>query len=132
MSTSTTNDLDPPRNAYFHGTKSTLKVGDVLTPRRQNGSAPTNAPMTPGAQRPTEADEYVYVTRRYGLACAYAHQSQSEGNAYVYVVAPQGEVEPDPECNESEYAFRCKSAIVLRVDGRPWVTEEMAERGWRR
>lgn len=125
-------NLDLPRNAYFHGTRASLKVGDVLTPRSEHGGEPTNAPMIPGAERPLEADDYVYVTRRYGLACAYAHNSQIDGPPVVYLVKPQGEIEPDPECNESEYAFRCASAVVTAVDDSPWVTAEMAEKGWKR
>lgn len=125
-------DLDPPRKAYFHGTRASLEVGGILRPRGEHGAEPTNAPMIPGAERPADADNYVYVTRRYGLACAYAHKSQIEGPPVVYLVKPQGEIESDPECNESEYAFRCASAVVIAVDDSPWVTAEMAERGWMR
>lgn len=130
--TQTGRNPDPPRSAYFHGTRASLDIGDIVRPRGEHGAEPTNAPIIPGAERPPDADGYVYVTRRYGLACAYAHKSQIDGRPVVYLVKPHGEVEPDPECNESEYAFRCASAVVTAVDDSPRFSAEMAERGWKR
>lgn len=123
-------DIDPPRDGFFHGTKAALKPGDFLLPRKEHGSAPTNAPLVPGGERLAASDEYVYVTRRYLLAWAYAHMSGASGDPVVLVVDPQGEVEPDPESSDHMYAYRCKSARVRAVDDLVPIGAEAAARGW--
>lgn len=124
-------DIDPPRDAYFHGTKAPLKPGDSLVPRKEHGSEPTNAPLVPGGERLPASDEYVYVTRRYLLAWAYAHMSGASGDPVVLVVDPRGEIEPDPESSDYMYAYRCQSARVRAVDDLVPISAETAEKAWK-
>lgn len=105
-------DLDPPRDAYFHRTEASLKPGDVLLPRKGHGCEPTDAPLVPRGERLPASDEYVYVTRRYLLARAYAHMSGASGAPVVLVVDPQGEIEPDPELSDHMH-------VPLTVSPRP-------------
>lgn len=123
-------DSDPPRDGFFHGTKAAFMPGDILLPRREHGNAPTDAPLVPGGERLAASDEYVYVTRRYLLAWAYAHMSGGSGDPVVLVVDPQGEVERDPESSDDMHAYRCKSARVLVVDDLVPISAEVAARGW--
>lgn len=124
-------DLDPPRDAYFHGTKASLKPGDVLLPRKEHGCEPTDAPLVPGGERLPASDEYVYVTRRYLLAWAYAHMSGASGDPVVLLVDPQGEIEPDPESSDHMHAYRCQSARVRVVDDLVPISAETAEKAWK-
>jgi len=124
-------EVDPPREAYFHGTKASFKPGDVLLPRTQHGSAPTNAPLTPGGVRRPASDEYVYVTRRHLLAWAYAHKSGASGAPVVLWVERQGTIEPDPEHSAHMHAYRCESARICIVDDRAAISTEVAEKGWK-
>lgn len=123
-------EIDPPRDG-FHGTKATLKPGDLVLPRGEHGGEPTNAPLVPGGERRPSSDEYVYVTRRYLLAWAYAHMSGASGDPLVLVVDPQGEIEPDPESSDHMYAYRCRSARVRAVDDLVPISAETAEQGWK-
>ena len=130
--TPTDAEVDPPRRAYFHGTKASFKQGDVLLPRKEHGGAPTNAPLTPGGERLLASDEYVYVTRRYLLAWAYAHESGGSGDPVVLWVEPQGAIEPDPESSDHMYAYRCQSARVSLVDDRVAISAEVAREAWQK
>lgn len=123
-------DVDPPRDAWFHGTKAPIKQGETVLPRREHGGAPTNAPLTPGGERFQATDDYVYVTMRYGLACAYAHMSGGSGDPVVLLVEPQGTIEPDPESYDHLYAYRCESARVLAVGEVP-ISAEVPEASWK-
>jgi len=122
---------DPPTEYYFHGTKASFTEGDVLRPRKEHGGAPTTAPLIPGGERHQSSDDYVYVTRRFYLAWAYAHASGGHGEPMVLNVEPQGSIERDPEHSDHMYAYRCESARVLFVDDKVAIGAEEAERSWK-
>jgi hypothetical protein len=119
------------RRHYFHGTKASLKRGDVVVPRNLHGGPPTNAPLTAGGERLPESDEYAYVTTDYYFAWAYAYASGETGEPVVLVVEPRGFIESDPEQSEHMNAYRCHSALVLAVDRKAAFSAEAAEKGWK-
>lgn len=123
--------VDPPRCAFFHGTKGTFRPGEMLRPRREHGAPPTTAPLTPGGGRLATSDDYVYVTRRYLLAWAYAHKSGGDGEPVVLLVKPEAPVEPDPEHSVGMWAYRCPAARVVAVDDRVPISPEVADRAWK-
>lgn len=123
-------NLDPARDAWFHGTRWPCKPGDILLPRALHGASPTSAPLIPGAERLAESDDYVYITRRYGMACAYAHRAGGDSDPVVLLVTPLGPVEPDPESYEHLFSFRCASARVDVVDDDPFFSAEDTD-GWK-
>lgn len=117
---------------YFHGTKAVLGRGDVLRPRREHGGSPTTAPVTAGAARLPESDEWVYVTTDYYVAWAYAYASGGLGDEKVLVVEPQGSVAPDPEQSDHMNCFRCPSAEVLVIMDLPApFSKQVARAGWK-
>lgn len=124
-------EMDPPRDAYFHGTRGAWEVGQEVVPRRVSGEPPTNAPLVLGAEPHEASENYAYVTRRYLLAWAYAHKSGRSGEPVVLFVRPQGTIEPDPEHSDHMYAYRCDSALVRLVDESVPISAEVAEQAWK-
>lgn len=123
---------DPPRDTWFHGTRGSWGRGDWVVPRSESGRCgPNRAPLVPGGEPHVAAADRVYVTRRFGLAWAYAHMSACEGDPVVLLVNTLGDVEPDPEHTELMYAFTCDRARVSEVDYSVPISAESAETGWR-
>lgn len=119
---------DEPR--WYHGTRRGFTRGGVLIPRSHHGRTGTSAPTAPGRSSPASADQYVYLTRDLNLAWVYAWHAPGRGRPKVLVVAPHGDLEPDPEHSREMDAWRCDWATVRQVLTEPAVTEADARAGW--
>lgn len=81
--------------AYYHGGAPHLIPGDYILPRTETGHQPRR-----GADWETDpvlyCDDLVYFTTNLEAAAFYAawHRSRC---GQVYVVAPEGEITPDPD-----------------------------------
>ncbi len=120
-----------PPTRHWHGTKASLRSGDVLLPRSSHGAAPTTGPLVPSGERLAESDDWVYVTTDRNLAWAYAHYSGGAGEPVVLLVEPCGRIERDPEHSNHMPVYRCRSARVVVVDTLQTVTPEQARQGWK-
>lgn len=121
-------DLQPP--FYFHGTRSTIAVGETLQPRAVTGAKQTTAPLVPGVDEHPEADQWVHVTTHFAFAWAYAWKSGEPGPPVVLVVKPTEDLHHDPEHSPHMPAYRCSSAEVVLIDPHPFITEEQAQARW--
>ncbi len=94
---------------FFHGTKASLRVGDLLTP-----GFPSN-------YRPEITMNHVYFTAVKDGAGLAAEIAPVPGEPHVYVVEPTGEFEDDPNVTDKKFpgnptqSYRTRSP--LRVVG---------------
>lgn len=94
---------------FFHGTKASLRVGDLLTP-----GFPSN-------YRPEITMNHVYFTALKDGAGLAAEIAPVPGEPHVYVVEPTGEFEDAPNVTDKKFPGNptrsYRSAAPLRVVG---------------
>jgi Rifampin ADP-ribosyl transferase len=92
------------RTKYFHGGNRKLHVGDYVLPQSETGVV--------GMSHPLCRKDRVYVTPSIIDAEFYA---SGAADPVVYVVIPEGDVEPDPDCNRLGGSFACPRAKVIAI-----------------
>ncbi|MBX0332218.1 NAD(+)--rifampin ADP-ribosyltransferase [Pontibacter sp. HSC-14F20] len=105
--TKATNNLNA--QLYYHGTKASLKQGDLIEPGyNSNYGMRKKAP-------------YVYLTATLDAAVWGAELAVGEGAGRIYIVQPTGPIEDDPNLTDKKFpgnptkSYRTKHA--LRVTG---------------
>jgi hypothetical protein len=62
----------------------------------------------------------VYVTTDLTAAQLYAVGNSGAGQKpIVYEVAPEGDLEPDPDCRHAEHSYACEKAKIIAVHNVP-------------
>ncbi len=100
--------------AYWHGGQRGLRLGERILPPSVTRVRLTTQEYArrAGLDLPARPDR-VYVTTSRDAALLYAALHPSRG--WVYQVAPDGELEPDPDCSTPGLSFACPSARIVRV-----------------
>jgi hypothetical protein len=98
-----------PGRSFFHGTKASVKNGDLIGPGYTSNYG----------QRATAA--YVYLTGTLNAAIWGAELALGEGPGRIYVVEATGPVEDDPNLTDKKYpgnpTLSYRSKDPLRVIG---------------
>lgn len=94
---------------YFHGTKATLRPGDLLVPGHASNY---------GARRPAR---HIYFSATLDAAAWGAELAVGDGPGRVYTVAPTGPMENDPNLTDRKFPGNptrsYRSQAPLRVLG---------------
>lgn len=77
--------------AYLHGTKATLKVGDLLVPGRESNF------------EASRISNHIYVTQTLDAATWGAELAVGPGRGHIYVVEPTGALEDDPNVTNKRF-----------------------------
>ncbi len=83
--------IDVSNGPFYHGTKSALRVGDLLTAGFRSN------------YRPEVVMNHVYFTALQNGAGLAAELAQGEGEPRVYVVEPTGPYEDDPNVTDKKF-----------------------------
>jgi hypothetical protein len=93
----------------YHGTKSDLKVGDLIEPGYTSNY---------GSRKKAA---YVYLSATLNAATWGAELAQGEGPGRIYIVEPTGPIEADPNLTDKKYPGNptksYRSRDPLRVTG---------------
>jgi hypothetical protein len=82
---------NPGPQRYYHGTKASLKEGDVIEPGFNSNY---------GKRKKAS---YVYLTATLDAAIWGAELAQGEGPGRIYIVEPTGPFEDDPNLTDKKY-----------------------------
>ena len=94
---------------FYHGGNRGLKVGGFLLPPSKTKKLCTADFVD---TKNLYSREVVYVTSDWSSACLFASVHETPT---VYVVAPQGELRSDPDCDCYGLAFSCPSAKIVSI-----------------
>lgn len=92
--------------AYFHGGDRGLQVGDYILPQSETGVV--------GMSHPNYRKDRAYITPSIVDAYFYASKPDHK-KPVVYVVKPDGDIEPDPDCQRPGGSFACAKAKVIAL-----------------
>ena len=92
----------------YHGGNRGLKVGGFILPPAATGKRCTSDYVANLAHR----RDRVYVTPSFAAACLYASVHEEPT---VYEVAPEGDLEQDPDCETPELSAACARARIIAV-----------------
>ncbi|MBI5508376.1 MAG: NAD(+)--rifampin ADP-ribosyltransferase [Deltaproteobacteria bacterium] len=101
--------IDPGSQRYFHGTKASLKPGDLIEAGRSSNY---------GTRKKAA---YVYLTATLDAATWGAELAVGEGPGRIYIVEPTGPIEDDPNLTDKKFpgnptkSYRTRAP--LRVTG---------------
>lgn len=95
---------------YFHGGPRGLRVGSYILPPTETGKRSLSDYGAAGVHR----RDRVYVATDISGAAIYAVMHPSM-NGVVYEVAPEGDIEPDPDCDQFGLSFSCVRARIIAV-----------------
>ena len=84
-----THELSSQR--YYHGTKTNLKLGDLIEPGFNSNY---------GKRKKAS---YVYLTATMDAAIWGAELALGEGSGRIYIVEPTGPIEDDPNLTDKKY-----------------------------
>ena len=97
------------QQAYFHGTRADLQVGDLIGAGRSSNY---------GAGK---TDSWVYLAGTLEAAIWGAELAQGEGRERIYVVEPTGPIVDDPNLTDQKYpgnpTLSYRSREPLRIVG---------------
>ena len=96
------------RKRYFHGGNRGLNVGEYLLPQSETGVV--------GMSHPLCRKDRVYVTPEIVDARFFASAAT---NPVVYEVVPEGDFEPDPDCDRPGGSFACEKAKIIAIQKIP-------------
>lgn len=106
---STGKEATPFAQTYFHGTKSALKVGDLI-----NVGFNSNYGQRKNAK-------YIFLTATLDAAIWGAELAFGEGRERIYLVEPTGHIEDDPDLTDKKFPGNptksYRSAHPFRVVG---------------
>ncbi|MCF3960327.1 hypothetical protein [Streptomyces fuscigenes] len=100
-----------PPARYFHGGVPGLAPGGRLLPPAETGAEGTTTAAAIELGGAARLDR-VYVTTSRTVARVYAALLP---DGALYEVAPDGELEPDPDCRVPGASWECPAAYVVRV-----------------
>lgn len=81
----------PFAQAYFHGTKAELKIGDLIEPGfNSNYGQRKNA-------------KFIFLTATLDAAIWGAELAAGEGRERIYLVEPTGPIEDDPDLTDKKF-----------------------------
>jgi rifampin ADP-ribosylating transferase len=81
----------PFSQAFFHGTKADLKIGDLIEVGRSSNYGQKNK------------TKYIYLTATLDAAIWGAELAIGEGRERIYIVEPTGPVEDDPNLTDKKF-----------------------------
>jgi hypothetical protein len=99
-----TDNQDPRRKRYYHGGDGGLQVGDYILPPNDTGKD------NMVGLNPLRRKDRVYVTKDIAGAMFFASRSSSP---MVYEVAPEGDIEDDPDHRTTGVSFACPKAKII-------------------
>lgn len=119
-----TNILD--NGPFYHGTKSDLKIGDLLTAGFNSN------------YRPEVVMNHIYFTALVNGAALAACLARGEGSGRVYIVEPTGSFENDPNVTDKKFpgnptrSYRSQAPLRIVGEVTEWVrlTDEELQ-SWR-
>jgi Rifampin ADP-ribosyl transferase len=82
---------NPDSQAYYHGTKADLKVGDLIVPGYSSNY---------GTRRQAR---FVYLSATLEAATWGAELAVGEGRGRIYIVEPVGSIEDDPNLTNKRF-----------------------------
>lgn len=82
---------DPNRELFYHGTKASLKPGDLIVPGYNSNY---------GSRKKAG---YVYLTATLDAATWGAELAQGDGPGRIYIVEPTGPIEDDPNLTDKKF-----------------------------
>ncbi len=92
---------------FYHGTKSDLKIGDLLMPGRTSN------------YKPELKMNHIYFTANINGAGLAATLAKGEGRERIYIVEPTGEFENDPNVTDKKFpgnltrSYRSKEPLKI-------------------
>lgn len=102
-------------DAFLHGTKADLSVGDLLVPgRRSNYDT-------------GRVSNHVYVTQTLDAAVWGAELATGAGPGRIYIVEPQGALEDDPNVTDKKFpgnptrSYRTRQPVRIVGEVIDWV-----------
>ena len=103
------NTGNPSSQLFYHGTKASLKQGDLIKPGFNSNF---------GEQKKAS---YVYLTATLDAAIWGAELALGEGNGKIYTVEPTGHIEDDPNLTDKRFPGNptksYRSRNPLRITG---------------
>ena len=99
--------------SYFHGTKASLQVGDLIVPGKN-------------ANYGERIAKFVYASSNLNVAIWGAELAVGEGPGRIYVVEPLGTVENDPNLTDKKFtgnptnSFRAREGFKVVGEVRHW------------
>jgi len=100
---------------FYHGTKATLKPGDLIAPGFNSNFGKRKQAL------------WVYLTATIDAATWGAELSIGEGSGRIYIVEPTGTIEDDPNLTDKKFpgnptkSYRTKSPIRIIGEIKDWV-----------
>ena len=99
--------------SYFHGTKATLAVGDLLVPGNNANYGDRKA-------------KFVYASSNLNVAIWGAELAVGDGPGRIYVVEPLGALEDDPNLTDKKFpgnptnSFRSREGFKVVGEVKDW------------
>ncbi|MET3728249.1 rifampin ADP-ribosylating transferase [Fictibacillus halophilus] len=101
------------KGPFFHGTKSELKIGDLLEPQYLSNYQ-------------DKKSNYIYFTATLDAAKWGAELARSQSKERIYIVEPLGEFENDPNLTDKKFpgnptrSYRSKSPLKIIAELKSW------------
>lgn len=111
MNNNNNNVLD--QGPFFHGTKATLKIGDLLEPQHKSNYQ-------------DKKSNYIYFTATLEAAKWGAELATATSKERIYIVEPLGEFENDPNVTDKRFpgnptrSYRSKSPLKIIAELGSW------------
>ena len=99
-----TDEQDPRKKRYYHGGHDGLQVGDYILPPKDTGKD------NMVGLNPLRRGDRVYVTKKIADAMFFASAAKKP---MVYEVAPEGDIEDDPDHKTTGISFACPKAKII-------------------
>jgi hypothetical protein len=99
--------------SYFHGTKASLRVGDLVVPGNNANYGERKA-------------KFVYVSSNLNVAIWAAELALGDGPGRIYVVEPVGTIENDPNLTDKKFtgnptnSFRTLEGFKVVAEVKDW------------
>jgi rifampin ADP-ribosylating transferase len=100
--------------AYYHGTKADLRVGDLIEPGYASNYGRRKQAV------------FVYLTATLDAAIWGAELAVGEGRGRIYIVEPTGAIEDDPNLTDKRFpgnptkSYRSRHALRVIGEVREW------------
>ena len=99
--------------SYFHGTKATLRVGDLVVPGSQANYGERKA-------------KFVYASSNLNVAIWAAELAAGDAPGRIYLVEPIGAIENDPNLTDKKFpgnptnSFRAREGFRVVAEVKDW------------
>ncbi|PTQ85435.1 rifampin ADP-ribosylating transferase [Trichococcus patagoniensis] len=101
------------KGPFFHGTKTELKIGDLLEPQQSSNYQ-------------DKKSNYIYFTATLEAAKWGAELASSQAKERIYIVEPLGDFENDPNLTDKKFpgnptrSYRSKSPLKIVAELASW------------